>query len=44
MLSPQSPYNVANPHQYMQNSASMVAAIVHQVANPDEFVRNLAGW
>ena len=43
MLSPQNPYNIANPHQYMRNSATMVAGIVHQVAHPDEFVRNFAG-
>ena len=42
-LSPQNPYNIANPHQYMRNSATMVAGIVHQVAHPDEFVRNFAG-
>ncbi|EON32869.1 Rhs family protein [Gordonia terrae C-6] len=42
-LSPQNPYNVANPHQYMRNSATMVTGIVHQVAHPDEFVRNFAG-
>ncbi len=40
---PQNPYNIANPHQYMRNSATMVAGIVHQVAHPDEFVRNFAG-
>ncbi|MEY1675453.1 putative T7SS-secreted protein [Gordonia sp. ABKF26] len=42
-LSPQNPYNVANPHQYMRNSATMVTGIVHQVAHPDEFVRSFAG-
>ncbi|MGW6035051.1 putative T7SS-secreted protein [Gordonia terrae] len=42
-LSPQNPYNIANPHQYMRNSATMVAGIVHQVAHPDEVVRNFAG-
>nr|WP_064570226.1 RHS repeat-associated core domain-containing protein [Gordonia sp. LAM0048] len=42
-LSPQNPYNIANPHDYMRNSATMVAGIVHQVAHPDEFVRNFAG-
>ncbi|MFT4397311.1 putative T7SS-secreted protein [Gordonia lacunae] len=40
---PQNPYNVANPHDYMRNSATMVAGIVHQVAHPDEIVRNFAG-
>lgn len=43
MLSPQNPYNIANPHEYMRNSASMVTGIVHQVAHPDQFVRNFAG-
>ncbi|WP_439028796.1 putative T7SS-secreted protein [Gordonia terrae] len=42
-LSPQNPYNVANPHQYMRNSAGMMMGIVHQIAHPDEFVRNFAG-
>ncbi|WP_249358713.1 putative T7SS-secreted protein [Gordonia sp. ALPHA1B1] len=43
MMLPQNPYNIANPHQYMRNSATMVTGIVHQVAHPDEFVRNFAG-
>ncbi|KSU60127.1 type IV secretion protein Rhs [Gordonia sp. SGD-V-85] len=43
MLSPQNPYNIANPHQYLRNSASVIMGITDQVANPDEFVRSLAG-
>ncbi|MDT0223047.1 putative T7SS-secreted protein [Gordonia sp. AC31] len=43
MMLPQNPYNIANPHQYMRNSATMATGIVHQVAHPDEFVRNFAG-
>ncbi|WP_431840566.1 putative T7SS-secreted protein [Gordonia hongkongensis] len=43
MLSPQNPYNIANPHQYLRNSASVMMGITDQVANPDEFVRSLAG-
>ncbi|WP_245548542.1 putative T7SS-secreted protein [Gordonia namibiensis] len=46
MLNPTNIYNVTNPHQYARNTAGMAAGLVHQVANPDEFVRGFigSGW